>query len=37
VFRAIAAEESSPAIRLEAGDWAERAAFLQTTTSTAAE
>jgi tetratricopeptide (TPR) repeat protein len=36
-FRAIAEEESSPAMRLEARDWAERAAFLQALTSTAAE
>jgi tetratricopeptide (TPR) repeat protein len=36
-FRAIALSESSPAMRLEASDWADRAAFLQTTTATAAE
>ena len=36
-FRAIQLAESSPAIGLEAGDWADRASFLQTLTSTSAE
>jgi tetratricopeptide (TPR) repeat protein len=36
-FRALAREEHSPAVRLEAGDWADRAAFVQTLTSTTPE
>ena len=36
-FRALARDDESPAIRLEAADWAERAAFVQTLTSTASE
>ncbi len=36
-FRGLSREEQNPAIRLEASDWAERASFAQTLTSTAAE
>jgi tetratricopeptide (TPR) repeat protein len=36
-FRSLAQDEQSPAVRLEATDWADRVAFVQTLTSTAPE